>query len=176
MPEPTEPQPNEPTHNDAAELVTLRTTIGELKQKSLTRKQRIAELEAANAEIQTKLTHATSSLRQVTIDGPLKEMSEGISTCPELWLEQFSKTYRLELVDGELALHSADGKPVTNEGKAIPFERDALVAFLTDEKHPHAKAFRAITIVSRASGGSASTTTRSATTTPQKPAFQFGLR
>jgi hypothetical protein len=144
-----------------------------------TRKMRITKLEATNAELQTKLTEANISLRQVTIDRPLKQMSESISTCPELWLEQFSKTYRLELVDGELTLHSNDGKPVQHEGNAIPFERDALVAYLTDEKHPQAKAFRAITIVSRASGGANSTqdgASRKAITTSQRPTFQFGLR
>jgi predicted RNase H-like nuclease (RuvC/YqgF family) len=167
-------QPTEPTQNDAAELATLRTTVGELKQKSATRKQRIAELEAANAELQAKVTEANASLRQITIDRPIKQMSESISTAPELWTEQFSKAYRLELVNGDLTLHSTDGQPVTKEGKAIPFEREALVALLTDEKHPQAKAFRAITIASRASGGAAPT--RSATSAPKQPDVQFGLR
>jgi hypothetical protein len=95
----------------------------------------------------------------VTIDGSLKQMSEDISTAPEPWAEQFGKSYRLELVNGELTLLDTDGKPVTREGKAIPFERDMLVAFLTNERHPQAKAFRAITIASRASGGAAPTHT-----------------
>lgn len=173
MNEPTQ-QPTESTPNDAAELATLRTTVGELKQKSAIRKQRIAELEATNADLQTKLTEANASLRQVTVDGPLKQMSESISTAPELWCEQFTRSYRLELVNGELALLDTDGKPVTKEGKAIPFERDSLVALLTDEKHPQAASFRAITIASRASGGAAST--RTVPAIPKKPDVQFGLR
>lgn len=173
MPEPTEQQPTEPTPNDA-ELATLRTTVGELKQKSATRKQRISQLEAANVELQTKLTEANASLRQITIDGPLKKMSESLSTAPALWTEQFNKSYRLELVNGELALLDTDGKPITKEGKAIPFEREALVALLTDEKHPQAATFRAITIASRASGGAAPA--RVVPTTAKKPETQFGLR
>jgi multidrug resistance efflux pump len=167
-------QPLEPANDDAAELATLRTTVSELKQKSATRKAKIAELEAANAELQTNLTEANASLRQVTIDGPLKKMSEDISTAPELWTEQFTKSYRLELVNGELTLLDTDGKPVMKEGTAIPFEREALLKFLTDEKHPHAKAFRAITIASRASGGAAPTRTMPATA--KQPETQFGLR
>lgn len=175
MSEETQQQPNEPTNNDAAELATLRTTVGELKQKSATRKQRIVELEAANAELQNKLIESTTALRQVTIELPLREMSESISTAPELWAEQFSKSHRIEMMNGSLRLLDTDGKPITKDGTAIPFERDALVAYLTDEKHPQAKAFRAITIASRASGAGSSKQS-SAIAAPQKPAFQFGLR
>ena len=173
MPEETQ-QPNEPTPNDAAELETLRTTVSELKQKSATRKQLIAEREQTIAELQTKLTETNAALRQVTIDGPLKKMSENISNAPELWAEQFSKSYSLKLVNGELTLVDPDGKPITKEGKAIPFERDALVALLTDEKHPHATTFRAITIVSRASGAAAPT--RTVPAAAKQPTFHFGLR
>jgi hypothetical protein len=167
-------QLSEPTHNDADELATLRTTVGELKQKSATRKARIAELEATSAGLQTKLTEANASLRQITIDRPIKQMSESISTAPELWTEQFTRSYRLELVNGELTLLDTDGKPVMKEGKTIPFEREALLKFLTDEKHPQATTYRAITIASRASGGAASARTTSSA--PKQPETQFGLR
>lgn len=175
MAEETQQQPNEPTQNDAAELATLRTTVSELKTKSATRKHRIAELEAANAELQTQLTDASTALRQITIDRPLKQMSESISTCPELWIEQFNKSYRLEMVKGNLTLLTTDGKPVVKGDKPVEFDRESLIAFLTDEKHPQSKAFNAISITSRASGAAASPPGKPSAA-PKPPAVPFGLR
>lgn len=146
-----------------AELETLRTTNAELVAKNATRKAKIAELEATNAK-------ANDTIRQVTIDGPLKQMAESISTCPELWLEQFSKSYRLEMVEGKLTVFSAvDSKPV----QGVPFERIALAKHLTTGDDATAKAFRAISIVSRASGGQAMHQSPQA---PSKPKMSFGLR
>lgn len=176
------PEPTNSTSSDAAELAalrtevaTLRTTNNELKQKSATRKQRIKELEAALSQKDIDLADASKALRQVTIDGPLKDMSESISNCGELWLEQFNKAYRLEMKDGALTLLTSDGKPLQHEGAAVPFERDALAKFLTHEKHPQSKAFRAITIANRASGSQGnSAPPQRKPGTAQKPNFQFG--
>lgn len=165
----------EQTPND--ELEVLRRTNSELVAKNTTRKAKIAELEASVVDLQTKLTDATTSLRTVTIDGPLKKMSESISTAPELWIEQFNKSYRLELVKGELTLVSvADSKPVLKEGKAVPFERETLMDLLTKGDDAQAKTFRAITITSHASGGAASPQRKTAPIKQKKPAVQFGLR
>jgi hypothetical protein len=162
---------------DAAELATLRTTVTELKQKNATRKKRIAELETTLAQRDGELATANASLRAATIDGPLRDMSESISTVPDLWREQFAKTYRLEMKDNTLTVLAIDGKPAQHEGKDVPFTREALIALTTDAKHPQAKAFGAITIISRASGGNATPDSgqRKASTPPVKP-FQFGLR
>src|SRR6185437_85930 len=144
-------EPTQQALND--ELETLRRTNSELIAKNSTRKQRIGELEATVADLQSKLTSASATIQEMTIGAPLKSMAEDISTCPNEWIEHFSKSYRLELLNGELTLISvADGKTVQKEGKAIKFEREALNALLLHEKHPQSKLFRAITIVSRASG------------------------
>ena len=170
MSEPTQPTIEQLT----AELEILRRTNAELIAKNTTRKAKIAELEAANADFQTKLTAASDTIHQVTIEGPLKQMAESISNCPDLWLEQFSKSYRVEMVGGKLSLLSAsDGKPVQKDGKVIPFERQALAQHLTSGDGATAKAFKAITAVSRASG--AQGTFRSPTSAPKASSFQFGL-
>lgn len=159
-----------------AELERLRTANSELVEKSTKRKARIAELEARVSELESANTTLSAGLRQATIETPLKHMSEQISTCPELWLEQFSKHYKLEMVDGELTLQSANGEPVMDKGgKAIQFEREALLKFLIEGDDARAKAFRAITIVSRASG-SAVPVTRQEPVKPRQPGHQFGLR
>ena len=163
----------EQTPND--ELEVLRRTNSELVAKNTTRKAKIAELETSIAELQTKLTAATTSLRAVTIDGPLKQMGESISTAPELWIEQFSKSHRLEMVDGKLTLLSSDGKPVLKDGKPVPFERQELIDLLTSGDDSQAKTFKAITIASRASG-SAQAAQNTAPINQKKPAVQFGLR
>lgn len=158
------------------ELEVLRRTNSELIAKNTTRKAKIADLEASITELQSKLTEATTSLRAVTIDGPLKQMSESISTAPELWIEQFNKSHRLEMVDGKLTLLSGDGKPVLKDGKQVPFERQALIDLLTAGDDSQAKAFRAITIGSRASGSAEAPRKNTAPVKQKKPAPQFGLR
>jgi hypothetical protein len=179
MQDPTH-QPTEPTSNDSAELSTLRTTVSELREKSTARKRRIAELEAALAERDSQLAQANATIKEITIDTPLRDLSESISTAPELWVEQFQKSgYRLEMKGSKLQVLTSDGKPVLHNGSAVPFERDALAKFLTDEKsHAQAKTFRAITIVNRASGSQAAPESgqRKSNTASQKQTFQFGLR
>lgn len=158
------------------ELETLRRTNSELVAKNSTRKQRIAELETANTELQAKLSAANSAIHEFTIGAPLKTMAESISNVPELWIEQFSKSYRLELPNGELTIVSAaDGKPVEKAGKPVAFERRALTELLTDEAHPQSKIFRAITVVSHASGSQV-TPERKPAPKATAPKVKFGLR
>ncbi|MGA7523483.1 MAG: hypothetical protein WBW84_13580 [Acidobacteriaceae bacterium] len=161
-----------------AELETLRKTNNELLAKKTAHKARIAELEASNAESQTQLTTVRGELHELTIGTPLKAMAESISNVPELWIEQLNKSYRLEMVNGELSLlNIADGKPVTVNGKPVPFERRALIDLLTGKDHLQSKVFSAIT-VSRASGGAAPpviTPERKPASEPA-PRNQFGLR
>lgn len=156
------------------ELDTLRRTNSELVTKNSTRKQRIAELEASVAELQAKVAEREASIRTITIDGPLKTMAESISTAPDLWIEQLNKSHRVELTDGKLTLLSTDGKPVLKDGKPVPFERQALIDLLTAGDDPQGKAFKAITIASRASG--AATPASEHVVTPSKPKIRFGLR
>jgi uncharacterized coiled-coil protein SlyX len=159
----------------ATELETLRRVNGELKTKSATRKARVTELEATVTELQSKLSEASDSLRQVTIDGPLKQMSESISTAPELFLEQFSKSYRLEMVKGQLTLQTIDGKPVLKGEKPVPFEREALAKLLTAGDDAQAKIFKSITVVSRASGANSQRSNRHSQSA-SVPRPSFGLR
>lgn len=163
------------------EVETLRRTNSELVAKNTTRKSRIAELEAANAGLTSTLAERDATIHSITVGGPLKAMAERISQVPELWLEQFAKHYKLEMVNGELTLFSvADGKPVQHQGKPVPFETKALTELLTTGDDVTAKAFRAITIASKASGGSSTggstATPKSTAATPKAPKPQFGLR
>ena len=161
-------------HTD--ELETLRRTNSELVAKNSTRKQRILDLEAANADLQTKLTAANSTIYEFQIGAPLKTMAESISTVPDAWIENFSKSYRLELKDGELTILSvADGKPLEKAGKPVPFDRRALTELLTDKDHPQSRLFNAITIATKASGGKGSTE-RTPTPKATAPKVKFGLR
>jgi hypothetical protein len=158
-----------------AELETLRRVNGELVTKAGNRKARVTELEATVTDLQSKLTASNNSLRQVTIDGPLKQMSESISTAPELFLEQFNKSYRLEMVKGQLTLQTADGKPVLKGEKPVPFEREALVKLLTAGDDAQARIFKSITVVSRASGANSQRSNRPAQSA-SVPRPSFGLR
>lgn len=161
-------------HTD--ELETLRRTNSELVAKNSTRKQRIAELETANSDLQTKLAAANSTIHEFTIGAPLKTMAESISTIPDVWVEQFSKSYRLEVANGELTMISvADGKPVEKAGKPVPFEREALKTLLTDKDHPQSKLFNAITIITRASGAQGSPEHKPSPKATA-PKVKFGLR
>jgi len=169
-------EPNE-TIDLSAEVETLRRVNSELVAKSATRKQRLTALESTVTELQSKLSEANDSLHQVTIGGPLKTMVESVSIAPELFLEQFNKSYRVALLNGQLTLQTADGKPVLKGEKPVPFERQALIDLLTSDAHPQCKAFKSITIASKASGANASGGHRSVQTSAEpKQLPQFGLR
>ena len=161
---------------EAAELAVLRQAHTEVLAKRQKDKARIAELESATTDLQNKLSDSADTLRQITIDGPLRSMAESMSVVPDLFLEQFSKHFKVEMVKGTLTLLSADGKPAMGKDKKpIPFERRALTELLTSGDDARAKTFKAITIVSRASGGSSiGTHNRVNQVKVDKP--QFGLR
>jgi hypothetical protein len=166
----------EETQNDLEkEVETLRRVNAELVTKAANRKTKITELESSVTELQGKLSEANDSFHEVTVGLPLKAMAESISFSPELWMEQFSKSHKLEMVKGQLTLQTADGKPVLKGEKPVAFERSALIDLLTSDAHPQAKTFKSITIASRASGAGGQPSNR--TSPPVKEAKpQFGLR
>jgi len=170
MPEPIEQTP------EALEIATLRRVNAELVTRHTKDKALIEELQAGTATLQAKLTETSESLAQATISLPLQMMAEELSTVPELFLEQFSKHFKVDSVKGVLTLQTQDGKPALDkDGNAIPFERDALTKLLTEGDDVRAQIFRKITIGSRASGGlSISTHQRTIPAKGKMP--QFGLR
>ncbi len=178
MSEPTQ-QPIEPTPNPNAELETLRRVNAELLAKSATRKAKIVELEVAAVALQGKLTESESTIHELAVTRPLKAMAESISTAPDVLIEHLTKSYRVEVVKGELSLLTLDGKPVLNGDKAVPFTNEGLTALLKNPAHPQAKLFSSILIVNRASGASGGFGVIKART-PAAPAppkrLQFGLR
>ena len=166
---------SEPTDLEK-EVETLRRVNAELVTKAANRKTKITELESTVTELQGKLSEAQDSFHEVTVGLPLKAMAESISFSPELWLEQFNKSHKLEMVKGQLTLQTADGKPVLKGEKPVPFERSALIDLLTNDSHPKAKVFQSITIASRASGAGSQGNTRTTTQPAKEPKPQFGLR
>jgi hypothetical protein len=163
---------------EASELETLRKVNAELVAKHARDKAKIAELETGTATLQAKLSEAVDSLKQATVSGPLNAMAESMSTAPELFLEQFSKHYRVEMVKGALTLLlSSDGKAVLDKnGKPVPFERRALTDLLTVGDDSSAKAFRAITIANRASGAANVGQRSNQAPAKKAPSFYFGIR
>lgn len=174
MSEPT----TEPSPIDHATIAAqLQNVVTELRQKNDKRKSRIAELESTATDLQNKLSAATEQLKQVTVEMPLRSMSEQMSTAPDLWLQEFQKSMTITLTDGKLMVHDIEGKPViTADGKQLAFERDALTKHLTNEEHPLAQTFRAITIVSRASGAASTGGQRQTRSAESAKAHRFGLR
>lgn len=135
------------------ELETLRKTNAELIAKASKRKDRIAELETQLANAQASIAQGEAKLKEVTVSVPLRRMAEEASTVPDLFLDQLTKHYKVEAVDGKLTIQTQDGKPITDkDGRPVPFESLALVKFLTSKENPQAKIFSTISIASRASG------------------------
>ncbi len=163
---------------DTAELTILKQAHREVLTKRQKDKARIAELESVVTGLQSKLSESAETIHQITIGVPLKTMAESMSTVPDLFLEQFSKHYKVEMVKGVLTLLTTDGQPVTaKNGNAVPFERDALTEFLTSGDDTRAKTFQTIVIVSRASGAAGlSGKPGNATAQPKADTIQFGLR
>jgi hypothetical protein len=162
------------------ELEILRRTNNELVQKNATRKARIAELEASVADITTKLTASNGALHQIRVEQPMQAMAESISVIPELFTREFAHHFKLEFADGKLSLLSTDGKPLVDaKGKSVPFERLALMNFLTEGDEPRAKIFRSLVKASLASGAAGPFQTQQQQT-QRKPAepkpVRFGLR
>ena len=149
------------------ELETLRRTNAELVIKSHTRKARIAELEAS-------LTTAQQQVNELLLNRPIKQLAAAISTSPETLIPSLLSDYKVELQGEELVLQTQDGKPVMHEGKAVPFEADAVRKLLLATKdEAKLRLYNSIIIVSRASGGGILQT---GTRPEPKAPIQFGLR
>ncbi len=178
MSEPTQ-QPIELTA-EQAELATLRLTNAELLTKSQARKAKIEEMEASAVAMQTRLTESERTIHEWSVTRPLRAMAETISTAPDLLIEHLMKSYRVQVVNGELALLTLDGKPVMDGAKAVPFTGEGLTALLKNPAHPQAKLFSSILIASRASGASGGfgevRKARPAIAAPSNIRPQFGLR
>lgn len=162
---------------EALELATLRKTNAELTQKSATRKARIVELEASVGTLTAKSTEAEARIKGLTIDGPVMDLCESISVAPQALRTALEADYKIEMRDGVLTLlNPADGKPVTHDGKAVPFQADAIKNLLLGSKdEAKLKLYRAILIANRASGAGGSSSKR--TVAPaQRIHFGLGLR
>jgi hypothetical protein len=163
---------------EASELVTLRKTNLQLIAKHARDHAKIIELENGTSALQAKLSEASESLKEATVAGPLKAMAESMSNVPDLFLEQFSKHYKIENIKGALTLFNTDGKPVLGkDGKMpLPFERQALVELLTTGEDTRARTFKAIVIASHSSGAGLSTSQHVTGKTKKAPAFYYGFR
>jgi hypothetical protein len=159
---------------EALELSTLRKTNADLLQKSATRKARIVELEASAATLTAKATEAETRIRQLTIDGPVNDLCESISVAPQALRSAIESDYRIEMLDGVLTLlNRSDSKPVTHDGKPVPFKADAIKSLLLASKDEEKlKLYNAILVASKASGAATSSSKA-----PIAPAQiqQFGL-
>lgn len=163
--------------NGAAELDTLRRVNQELMQKSATRKSRIAELEASVGTLTAKATEAETRIRQLTIDGPVQDLCQEISVAPQALRTALEADYKIEMSkDGVLTLlNLSDGKPVMHEGKPVPFQADAIKNLLLASKDEgKLKLYRAIVVVSKASGAGGSSS-KAAIAPARRPQFGLGL-
>ena len=156
----------------------MRTTNTDLLKTKHDLKARIATLEADAVKMQAKVTTAESNFHEVVINGPLREMAQSLSSAPQVFLDEFAKSYRLDLVEGALTVLHADGKPVLGkDGKRVPFEREALTKFLTETEDKSQGLYKAILVVSRASGGVGRPVRSVSNPDSQKPVGAgFGLR
>jgi len=162
-----------------AELEVLRKTNSELLKKIHDRTTKATELESTVSELQGKLTESATAIHGLTVTAPLKAMAASVSTDPDFFLEQFAKAHKVEMVEGKLSLQTTDGRLVTKDGKAIPFERDAIVKMLTDMEGTQGKVFRSILIGSLASGangGASSNQGSNRTSNATTPKPNFGIR
>jgi hypothetical protein len=168
-----------------AELATLRTTNAELLRKSHDRGEKIKALAAELDTSKASLTTAQTSIHEMTVGLPMRELASESSTTPGLWLSEFSRHFKAEMHDGGLVLLNQAGEPVQDKnGKAVEPSWPSLSRFLTESKDESFNELRAITTVSKASGGGAGSTGHPTTHqsvadaphAPAKPAMSFGLR
>ena len=117
MSEPTQ-QPIEPMPNPNIELETLRRVNAELLAKAATRKAKIAEMEAAAVALQGKLTESESTVHELSVTRPLKAIAESISIAPDVFLDHLTKSYRVEVVKGELVVAHARWDACTERRKS----------------------------------------------------------
>jgi hypothetical protein len=163
------------SNGEASEVEKLRKTVAELTQKSATRKARVTELEANVATLAAKATESESRIKALTIDGPVMDVCESISVAPQALRTALEADYKIEMSkDGVLTLlNLSDGKPVMHEGKPVPFQADAIKNLLLASKdEAKLKLYRAIVVVSKASGAGGSEFKR---TVAPAPKIQFGL-
>ena len=168
---------NEQESTSAAELATLRKTTAELTQKSATRKARIQELEASVGTLTAKATDAETRIKALTIDGPVSDLCESISVAPQALRSALEAEFKIEMRDGVLTLlNPSDGKPVTHDGKPVPFQAESIRNLLLASKdEAKLKLYRAIVIANKASGAGGSESKR-AVAPAQKLHFGLGLR
>jgi hypothetical protein len=167
--------------DDAAELATLRRVNAELLAKSASRKAKVSELEVTVADLTGKLTASETAVHESLVTVPLRQLSEVISPVPSVWLETFSKHFKVTSKDGTLNILTNDGLPL-NDSKGMPvkFERAAIALYLTETEpeSERTKLFRMITVSSLASGASAShkgNGTSPSSSQPHRPGAQFGI-
>jgi hypothetical protein len=173
MTEPIESTPAEL----AAELATLRQVNAEIIAKRQKDKEKLAALEAASTALQDKATEAEATIYELTVNGPLKALATSISTVPDVFREFFLRDYKVEMVNGKLTLLSTDGKPVMNDGKAVPFELEAIKGLLLASKdESKLRLYNSILITSKASGAATEHTGKSKDAPVRKAGLEFGLR
>ena len=165
------------SNSEALELATLRRTNAELTQKSATRKARIAELEASVGTLTTAKTEAETRIKALTIDGPVSDLCESISVAPQALRSALESEYRIEMREGVLTLlNPADGNPVMQDGKPVPFQADAIKNLLLGSRdEAKKKLYNAIIIANKASGAGGASSNRVVAPT-QKIQFGLGLR
>lgn len=164
-----------PESND--ELDVLRRTNAELVEKSAKRKNRIAELEADQVELQSKLAKSEETLRSLRIDQPLQRMAESLSNAPDLFKREFLQHFQVNLKGDELEVLSLDGKPITDKTGVVPFERERLLKFLIEGTDSRAKTFQTICIASKASGaGGSDKQPKSVVSRQATEQVHFGIR
>ena len=171
------------TETPVNEIEVLRKTNVTLLQKSRDRKAKITEHEATIADLQSRLSAASTALHDATVAQPLRKMAETLSPVPELWLAEFAKHFKVELKDGKLAVLTAKGEPATDGDKPVEFDAPSLIKLLTGSENEELASFAFITRGSLASGGNASQHTATSSfpypervqeKTSARP--QFGLR
>ncbi len=170
------PEPPVEQSPEALELATLRRVNADLLQKSATRKARIQELEASVGTLTAQTTEAKARIKALTIDAPVMEVCESISVAPQALRSALEAEYKIEMREGVLTLvNPSDGKPVTVDGKAVPFQGEAIKNLLLGSQDAEkAKLYRAIVITNKASGGAGGA--QSQRTVAPAAKHQFGLR
>ena len=173
----------EPVDN-AAELATLRKLRDELLATKHTQKARITELESEVLQLTEARDNALTTVKAVTVDLPLRKLSEEMSVAPALWLREFMADYNVEPdKDGNLILQSKDGKAVTfDDSKPVAVTASDLRRLLLSPNKTvsaeRRRDFSAITTVSKASGTVGHVTSPAKSSDDGKKPLQphFGLR
>ncbi len=165
MPDPIEPTPTA----DATELETLRRVHAEILTKRQRDKARVAELEA-------KATELESTVQELILNRPLKQMAASLSTSPDTLIESLLKDYKVKVQGDGLVLETLDDKPVMQDGKPVPFEREALIKLLLSTKdQSKLTLYNSILIASRASGAAQVVNGKHTNDAPKRASSPFGF-